>query len=62
MNLLTRKDIASRLDVSVDYLRKKVETRPDFPKPAFRLSREMVRWEAVDIDRWMSRQKALAQA
>lgn len=62
MSLLTRKDMAEALGVSVDYFRKKVETRPDFPRPAFRLSRETVRWDAPDFERWMRQQKQLAKA
>lgn len=57
-----RKYMASTLGVSVEYFRKKVETREDFPKPVLRLSREMVKWSEKDFDRWLSRQHALAKA
>lgn len=56
--MLTREDIASMLGISRDVLRKKVEARPDFPKPALRLSRKTVRWEREDVERWIERQKA----
>jgi predicted DNA-binding transcriptional regulator AlpA len=59
--MLDRKQIAAMLGVPVDTVRRKVETRPDFPKPALRLSRKTVRWEPGDILRWIARQKS-AQA
>ena len=60
--LLDRQTMAERLGITVDTLRRKVETRPDFPKPVLRLSRETVRWDPQDFDRWMHRQRQLAKA
>ncbi len=59
--MLDRKQIAEMLGVNVDTVRRRVETRPDFPKPAIRLSRKTVRWEPGDVLRWIARQKS-AQA
>lgn len=58
--MLTRDDIATMLGISRDVLRKKVEARPDFPRPALRLSRKTVRWERRDVELWIERQKAKA--
>lgn len=60
--MLDRKQIAERLGIRADTFRKRVESRPDFPKPALRLSRKMVLWEERDVDQWRHRQRQLAQA
>lgn len=60
--MLDRKQIAERLGIRPDTFRKRVECRPDFPKPALRLSQKMVMWNDADIVRWMRKQEALAQA
>ena len=60
--MLTRKDIAEMLGIKPDTFRKRVECRPDFPKPVLKLSRETVRWSEQDVERWMRQQRALAQA
>ena len=59
--MLTRQDIASMLGVTVATVRRRVESRPDFPKPAIRLSQKTVRWEPGDVLKWVARQKS-AQA
>lgn len=59
--MLTRQDIANMLGISVETVRRRVEPRPDFPKPAIRLSRKTVRWEPGDVLKWVARQKS-AQA
>ena len=58
--MLTRDDIAVMLGVSREVLRKTVEPKPDFPRPALRLSRKTVRWDEADIMRWLAQQKARA--
>lgn len=58
--MIDRDVIAGMLGISRDVLRKKVEARPDFPKPALRLSRKTVRWDRIDIEQWMQRQRAKA--
>lgn len=58
--MIDRQAIASMLGVSVEVLRKRIEPRPDFPRPALRLSRKTVRWEPADIQRWISLQKQRA--
>ncbi len=47
--MLNRKDIAEMLGIRADTFRKCVESRPDFPKPALRLSQKMVLWNEVDV-------------
>lgn len=60
--MLDRKQIAEKLGVKQETFRKRVEVRPDFPKPVLRLSRETVRWDEADIEKWLTRQRALAKA
>jgi len=60
--MLDRKQIAERLGVKPETFRKCVESRPDFPKPVLKLSRETVRWDEADFERWLRQQKQLAQA
>lgn len=60
--MLDRKTIADRLEISVDTFRRKVEKRADFPRPVLRLSRETVRWDDADIERWFRQQRQLAKA
>ena len=62
MTMLTRKEIAEQLGIRADTFRKSVESRPDFPKPALKLSQKMVLWNEIDVARWRRRQEALAQA
>ena len=62
IDLLDRKTIAQMLGVQPATFRKCIESRPDFPKPVLKLSRETVRWDAKDVHRWVSRQRQLAQA
>lgn len=56
--MLTRKDIATMMNVSVQVLRRRVEADPSFPKPAIRLSQKTVRWEPGDVLKWLARQKS----
>ena len=56
--MLDRKQIADMLGVKVDTVRRRVETLPDFPKPAVRLSQKTVRWEPGDVLRWLARHKS----
>ena len=41
--------------------RKRVEVRPDLPKPVLRLSRKTVRWDLADVKKWLRQQRAAAQ-
>lgn len=59
--LIDRKAIAAMLGVKPETFRKRVEVRPDFPKPVLRLSRETVRWDLADVERWLRQQRAAAQ-
>jgi predicted DNA-binding transcriptional regulator AlpA len=56
--MIDRSRIAKMLGVTVETLRKRVEPRPDFPKPALRLSQKTVRWDLSDVNRWLQRQKS----
>lgn len=58
--MIDRKTIAAMIGVSPSTLRQNIEPRPDFPKPALRLSQKTVRWEKSDIERWLKTQRARA--
>jgi predicted DNA-binding transcriptional regulator AlpA len=62
IGMLNRDDIAGMLGISREVLRKSVENRPDFPRPALRLSRKTVRWERDDVERWIQRHKQQVKA
>lgn len=57
---LSRAHIAGLLGITPERFRKLVEKRPDFPKPALRLSRKTVLWDHSDVQRWLAAQKARA--
>lgn len=59
--MLDRKQIAEMLGIRTDTFRKRVEVRPDFPKPALKLSQKTVRWDGADVSKWIARQRAFAQ-
>lgn len=58
--MLNREEIAKMLGISRDHFRKRIEVRPDFPRPALRLSRKTVRWDAETVQQWIERQRARA--
>jgi predicted DNA-binding transcriptional regulator AlpA len=58
--MLTREDIAKRMNISTEVLRRTVETRRDFPKPVLRLSRKTVRWDEDAVELWLRRQATVA--
>jgi predicted DNA-binding transcriptional regulator AlpA len=60
--MLTRKDMAAKLNIPVASFIRLVESRADFPKPAVRLSRETVRWEEADFERWLRTHRQSAKA
>ena len=59
--MLDRKQIADMLGIRPDTFRKRVESRPDFPKPVLKLSQKIVRWDGADVAKWIARQRAIAQ-
>jgi predicted DNA-binding transcriptional regulator AlpA len=59
--MIDRKQIADMLGVKVPTFRKRIEARPDFPKPVLRMSKKTVRWDPADVNRWLARQRS-AQA
>jgi predicted DNA-binding transcriptional regulator AlpA len=56
--MIDRQQIAAMLGVSVDVLRRRVEPSAGFPKPALRLSQKTVRWDLVEVNKWIQRQKS----
>lgn len=58
--MITREDIAKMLGITVQTFRNRVEPRPDFPRPALRLSRKTVRWDLTDVRRWLDAQRQRA--
>lgn len=58
--MLTRSDIARLIGVSRELFRKTVEPRPDFPRPALRLSRKTVLWDEPEVMRWLQRERGKA--
>lgn len=60
--MIDRDQIATMLGISREVLRKSVENRPDFPKPALRLSRKTVRWREEDIAEWLRRHEQQVKA
>jgi predicted DNA-binding transcriptional regulator AlpA len=58
--MIDRKAIAAQLGVSVKTLRERVESRPDFPRPALRLSCRTVRWDPADVRQWIERERKRA--
>ena len=56
-DLLNRKKIAEMLNMTPERMRRLVEPRPNFPRPALRLSRKTVLWDATDIQRWMEQER-----
>lgn len=59
--MIDRKTIANLLGVSAEHFRRRIECRPDFPRPALRLSRKTVRWEQSDVQRWIDAQTVRSQ-
>ena len=56
MDLITTADIAQDLGLARDYVTSKLTKRPDFPKPALRLSQKTVRWLRDDYESWKAAQ------
>ena len=52
MSLLTTADIARIFGVCRRTVTNKWTKRPDFPAPAQRINRKVVRWRAEDVERW----------
>jgi predicted DNA-binding transcriptional regulator AlpA len=57
LGMLDRKEIAKMMGISPRTMRDRVEPRPDFPKPALKLSRKTVRWDESDVLKWIHRQR-----
>jgi predicted DNA-binding transcriptional regulator AlpA len=49
---LSTAQIAERYGVKRETVTDKWTKRPDFPKPARRISRRTVHWRAEDVERW----------
>ena len=48
--------IAAALGVGREYATDKVTKRADFPAPALRLSRKLVKWRLADFTAWVDAQ------
>jgi predicted DNA-binding transcriptional regulator AlpA len=57
---MNRQEIAERLGLTLERMRKTVEAQPSFPRPALRLSRKTVLWDRSAIHRWEQSQRAKA--
>ena len=51
-DLISTADIAEDLGLARDYVTSRLTKRPDFPKPALRLSQKTVRWLRNDYEAW----------
>jgi predicted DNA-binding transcriptional regulator AlpA len=60
-DLITTADIAEDLGLARDYVTSKLTKRPDFPKPALRLSQKTVRWLRDDYESWKAAHIRVAQ-
>ena len=56
--LLTLDDIAARVGESREYIRRCIIVRPGFPRPSLVLSRKVKKWDRLDIERWLEKQRA----
>ena len=61
-DLITTADIAEDLGLARDYVTSKLTKRPDFPKPALRLSQKTVRWLRDDYEAWKTAQANAAKS
>ena len=52
MSLWDTADIAREFKVERRTVTEKWTKRPDFPKPAQRINRKVVRWRPEDVQRW----------
>lgn len=51
---LTTQQIADRLDLERKYVTDKVVKRPEFPKPAIKLSQKTRKWLRDDFEHWLA--------
>jgi hypothetical protein len=57
MLLMTYTEIANELNYKPNYVRDKVVTRDDFPRPAIALSQKARKWDKADFEKWLENQK-----
>jgi predicted DNA-binding transcriptional regulator AlpA len=59
MSRVNRDQIAEMIGAGVtkEYVRKRLEPRPDFPRPSMRLSPQRVFWETADVKQWIERER-----
>ena len=60
-DLISTADIADDLGLARDYVTSKLTKRPDFPKPALRLSQKTVRWLRDEYESWKTAQMHAAK-
>ena len=51
-DLIDTADIAADLNLQRDYVTRRVVKRPEFPRPALRLSRKVVKWARGEYEAW----------
>ena len=59
MSLLTLDDITTMMQMRREYVRDRLTKRPDFPRPALSISQKSRRWNARDVQDWITKQSAL---
>ena len=53
---VTTADIAAALEFGREYVTDRLVKRPDFPKPALRLNKKVVKWRRSDFEAWRKAQ------
>lgn len=51
-DLIDTADIAADLNLGRDYVTRRVVKRPEFPRPALRLSQKVVKWARAEYEAW----------
>lgn len=51
-DLIDTADIAADLKLGRDYVTRRVVKRPEFPRPALRLSQKVVKWARAEYEAW----------
>lgn len=58
MKLLTTGELADKLQVDVDTIRRFEKVEEGFPR-AIRISKKTVRWDECEIDKWLETRKEI---
>ncbi len=60
--LIDTADIAADLSLARAYVTRRVVKRPDFPRPALRLSQKVVKWARSEYEAWKANHYRRARA